>query len=137
MKVLVFALSFLFIISATAQHKFIEMNPPKAKKYMKNQIERMDLVKAHKLTGVLGETEKGMLGLHDISKLKPTQVKRAKDLMEAENKDRKAIFDEIARFNKLNAQEKELLLKSAFETYRNTDAKGTFYFEKAAWHKKY
>lgn len=137
MKVLVFVLSFLFIVAAMAQHKFLQMNPLGAKKYMQKQVERMDLIKAHKLTGVLGETETGMLGIHDTSKLKPAQVKRAKELMEAENKDRKAIFDEIARVNKLTEKEKQMLLKSAFDTYRGTDAKGTFYYEKGAWYQKF
>lgn len=137
MKVLIGLMSLFFLSVSFAQHKFIEMNPPKNKPYMKSQVERMDLIKAHKLTGVLGETETAMLAIHDTKGLNPRQIKRANELMEAENKDRKAIFAEIARFNKLNEKEKELLIRSAYEAYRNTDAKGTYYFEKKAWHKKY
>lgn len=137
MKVLVFVLSLIFTSLGLAQHKFLKTDLPSIKKNMKSQVERMDLIKAHKLTGVLGEADNAMLSLHSTENLKPAQIKRAKELMEAENADRKVILDEIAKHNKLNAKEKELLIRSSFETYRNMDAKGTYYYEKNAWHKKY
>ena len=137
MKVLLIAISLFVAITCLAQHKFLDMNAPGAKKHMKTQVERMELIKAHKLSGVLGESDTAMLMLHSTEGLKPAQIKRAKDLMAAENIDRKGIFDAITKHNKLNEKEKKLLIRSAYETYRNMDAKGTYYFEKESWHKKY
>ncbi len=137
MKVLLMSLCLLAATLVQAQHKFIEMNPPKAKPYLKSQLERMDAINQFRNEGVIGETDSAMLAIHDTSKLKAAQIKKVKEVMDAENKDRKAILDEIAKFNKLTDKEKEILIRSAYETHKNRSIKNSYYFEKDAWHKKY
>lgn len=137
MKVVLSLLLIGFAISSSAQHKMIEMYPPKAKSAIKAQQTRIDIINAHKYKGVLGEADNAMLALHETKGLSEKQIQFAKELIDKENKDRKIIFDEIAKYNKLSEKEKEFLIRSAFETYRNTSFKGTYYFEKNVWHKKY
>jgi uncharacterized protein len=137
MKVLFSVMVMVFSLVVHAQHKFIEMTPPKAKPYLKKQLERMDAIKAFKLKGHIGESDNAMLAIRESKGLKPQQIEKMNKLVAEENKDRKAIFEEIAKFNKLNKSEKEILIKSAYETYRNTDAKGIYYKEKNTWQKRY
>jgi uncharacterized protein len=138
MKVLyTFLLVVLFSMISEAQYKILEMSPPAAKKYLKSQLARMDDVRKHKFAGHIGEAEGGMLAIHEIKSLPKTDQDKIKKLVELENKDRKAIFAAVAKHNKLNSKEKEMLSRSAFETYRNMDAKGVYYFENKKWQKKY
>ena len=62
-------------------------------------------------------------------------AKRMKTLVEEENKDRKIIYDEIAKPINYPLR-KTMLIQSAYETYRNTDAKGIYYRENV-WHKRF
>lgn len=137
MKVVILILGFFAATLVQAQHKFIEMNPPKAKPYMKTQLDRMDAIREFKEKGIIGEADSALLAVHDTEKLTAAQIKKVKEYMDAENKDRTAIYNEIAKYNKLTAQEKEILIRSAYETNKNRDIKGSWYFEKNAWNKKY
>lgn len=137
MKALVLLMGILATTLVQAQQKFIEMNPPKAKPFLKSQLDRMDSVKEYKYKGIIGETDKALLAVRETGAMKPEDVKKVKAVVDGENKDRKAIYDEIARYNKLSVKEKEILIRSAFETMKNRDIKNTYYFEKNAWHKKY
>lgn len=132
-----FFIFLIFFTTSQAQYKILEMSPPAAKKYLKSQLSRMDEVRKHKFSGYIGEAEGGMLAIHDIKSLPKAEQEKIKKLVELENKDRKAIFAAVAKHNKLNAKEKEMLSRSAFETYRNMDAKGVYYFENKKWQKKY
>lgn len=137
MKVLLLFISLVTATLVQAQHKILEMNPPKAKPFMKNQLHRMEAIREYKLKGIIGETDSAMLAVRETGSMKPDQVKKVKDLVAAENKDRTAIYNEIGRFNKLNEKEKDILIRSAYETSKNRDIKNTYFFEKNAWHKKY
>lgn len=137
MKVLI-TLSFMLLSwVALAQHKIIEMNPPKAKPYLNRQIERMDLVKAHKLKGYIGEEDNGLLAIRETKGLSAKQIERMKTMVSEENKDRQGVYDEIVKFNKLSDKEREILIRSAYETSRNIDKKGIYYKEKGQWLKRF
>ncbi|MBY0385000.1 YdbL family protein [bacterium] len=132
-----FFISLIFFVTSQAQYKILEMSPPGAKKYLKSQLGRMDEVRKHKFAGHIGEADGGLLAIHEIKSLPKADQEKIKKLVESENKDRQGIFAAVAKHNKLNSKEKEMLLRSAFETYRNMDAKGVFYFENKKWQKKY
>ncbi len=137
LKVFVLGLFLLFSFPLLAQYKKFEMNPPAAKKYLKSQLNRMDQVRKYKILGYIGEAEQAVLSVRDIKSLTKTEQEKIKKTVDEENADRKAIFSAIAKYNKLNKHEYGFLLKSAYETYRNTDPKGTYYYEGRQWQKRY
>ncbi len=126
-----------FSWTALGQYKILQMSPPQAKKYLKSQLARMDDVRKYKHAGHIGEADDAMLAIRDIKTLPAAEQEKVKKIVADENKDRKSIYQAIAKFNKLNEKEKKMLIDSAYETYRNTDAKETYHFEKKKWIKKY
>jgi uncharacterized protein len=130
-------LSFIFLSqSVLAQYKVLDMKPPKAQKYLKSQLARMDELRKYKYAGSIGETDQATVAIRDVKGLAESEQKKIKKVVDDENRDRKFIFNEIAKFNKLDKTEYGFLIKSAYETYRNTDAKGTYYLENKKWLKK-
>lgn len=129
---------FLFMsYQGQAKNQFLEMSPPKAKLAQKNQLPRMDDIKAYKRSGFIGEADTGFLAIQDIKKIPQDQLKKINHLVESENKDRQIIYEEIIKYNKLKESEATLFYKSVFETNKNADPIGTFYLEKSTWLKKY
>lgn len=138
MKTITFLLLVLVLPQlGNAQYKMIEMNPPKAKAPLKRQLDRMSQVQKYKFKGVIGETDQATIAIHDAKNLSKKEHDEVKKMVDAENKDRTSIFQAIIDFNKLNKKEREILVKSAFDTYKGIDAKGTFYYENKTWQKKY
>ncbi len=133
---LVWILSLLFS-PVMAQYKMLEMSPPKAKKILKTQLARMDEVRKYKQLGYIGEVETAFLDIRDPKVVPKADIEKVKKVVVDENKDRKTLYAVIAAHNKLNAKEKEMFIRSAYETYRNTDAKESYYFENKKWQKKY
>lgn len=134
---LLLLISVLSLNAHSYNQKLFEMSPPKAKPYQKRQVKRMAMFRDFKFAGFLGETDQGLLAIRDISKTTPENQKFIKKLVDEENKDRLQIYKEIANYNKLKPKQKQMLIQNFFEVYRNTDAKGTYYFEKKAWQKHY
>lgn len=97
----------------------------------------MNDVRKYKHSGHIGEADDAMLAIRDIKNLPNAEQEKVKKIVTDENKDRKGIYKAIAQFNKLNEKEKKMLIDSAYETYRNTDAKETYHFENKKWIKKY
>lgn len=126
-----------FSWAALGQYKILQMSPPEAKKYLKSQLARMDEVRKYKYSGHIGEADNALLAIREIKDLSASEQKKVKNLVLEENKDRAAIYKAIAKFNKLNEKEKKMLIDSAYETYRNTDPKETYHFEKKKWTQKY
>lgn len=118
-------------------YKIPKMTPPKAVKWQKRQLERMDIIDSIKGKGYAGESDNGLLKIRDLKGLKDVEKKVVEQSVADENIDRTNIYKEIAAYNKMKPHEKELLIKNAYEVYRNTSKKGTFYFEKGVWQKHY
>lgn len=138
MKPLIFVLTLILFLSPVgAQYKMLEMSPPKAKKILKNQLARMDEVRKYKQLGYIGESETAFLDIREMKAIPKADQEKVKKVVADENKDRKNLYAVIAVHNKLNEKEKAMLIRSAFETYRNTDAKEMYYFENKKWQKKY
>jgi uncharacterized protein len=135
---LIFFLSLSLCLNASAyDHKFYNMTPPKAKPLQKRQVKRMAALRDFKMAGFIGETDSGLLAIHDLSKVNARNQKILKKLVEDENKDRLQIFNEIMSYNRLKPEQKPVLIQNFFEVYRNTDPKGTFFYEKKVWQKHY
>ncbi len=137
MKFLIFIAFVLGSLSASAEPKFLEMSPPKAKAHQKKQVERLHPLRMFKFKGYIGENSEGYLSIRELTGVAKAEQEKIKKMVADENKDRAAIYKEIIVFNKLNEQEKGFLIKSAFDTLRATDAKGTYHYENEKWQRKY
>lgn len=136
------SLIFLIILALSPlgwsyNYKIPKMTPPKAKKWQERQLQRMDVIDTIKGKGYAGEAETGLLKIRELKGLKDIEKKFVEQSVADENIDRTNIYNEIAAYNKMKKQEKELLIKNAYEVYRNTSKKGTYYFEKGLWQKHY
>ena len=54
-----------------------------------------------------------------------------------ENKDRLEWYKAVIAYNKLSEKQKGFLIKSSYDTFKGTDAKGTYHYENKKWQKKY
>jgi uncharacterized protein YdbL (DUF1318 family) len=132
-SVLIMACSF----AVSGQYKILQMSPPAAKKHFKSQLTRMDEIRKHKFSGYIGEADNGMLAIREIKSLSKDEQKKITKLVDEENKDRKQIYVILAKHNKLNDKEKMMLIRSAYETYKNMDSKKTYHFENKKWLQKF
>lgn len=126
-----------FSLPAVGQYKILQMSPPAAKKYFKSQLTRMDDIRKAKFAGYIGEADDGLLAIREIKALSKDEQKKITKLVTDENKDRKQIYTILIKHNKLSEKEKVMLVRSAYETYRNMDSKKTFHFENKKWQQKF
>ena len=126
-----------FSLSASGQYKIMQMSPPAAKKHFKSQLTRMDDIRKYKFAGYIGEADTGMLAIREIKSLSKDEQKKITKLVDDENKDRKQIYAILGKYNKLSEKEKVMLIRSAYETYKNMDSKKTYHFENKKWLQKF
>jgi len=119
------------------QHKYFEMNPPKIKELQKRRSARLSPMLGYKVKGYLGENDKGFISIRDISKASKAEQEKIKKFVDDENADRKVMFQEIISYNKMNKDEQGFLIKATFETFKNTDPKGTYHYVNKKWEKRY
>lgn len=97
----------------------------------------MDEIRKHKFSGYIGEADNGMLAIREIKTLSKDEQKKISKLVDDENRDRKQIYAILGKHNKLNEKEKAMLIRSAYETYKNMDSKKTYHFENKKWLQKF
>ena len=97
----------------------------------------MDDIRKYKFAGYIGEADTGMLAIREIKALSKDEQKKITKLVEDENKDRKQIYAILGKHNKLSEKEKVMLIRSAYETYKNMDSKKTYHFENKKWLQKF
>ncbi len=124
-------------LTASGQYKILQMSPPAANKHFKSQLTRMDEIRKNKFAGYIGEADTGLLAIREIKALSKDEQKKITKLVEDENKDRKQIYAILIKHNKLKDQEKTMLIRSAYETYKNMDSKKTYHFENKKWLQKF
>lgn len=134
--VLILSLLFQFAVGF-AEYKKIEMNPPKAKEIQSRRLDRQTPLMLHKFKGYVGETDEGLIAVREIKKLPKIEQDTITKMVADENKDRQAWYKEIIAHNKLSEKEKGFLIKSAFDSFKGMDAKGTYFYENKRWQKKY
>lgn len=134
------AISILIVacsLAAFGQYKILQMSPPAAKKYFKSQLSRMDDIRKNKFSGYIGEADTGLLAIREVKSLSKDEQKKIIKLLDDENKDRTQIYAILIKHNKLNEKEKTMLIRSAYETYKNMDSKKTYHFENKKWLQKF
>ena len=74
---------------------------PRMKQIAESMKKRFPKVEAIKKTGAVGESNRGMLELVKADLITdPEKKKELQSILDAENKDRKALYEEVARLNK-------------------------------------
>jgi len=76
--------------------------------------------------GVIGETSTGLLELKDWAALSLPDKAQAKRLLDAENKDRLALYDEVAKALQINPDQMDRLRKIFAKEWQKTVPSGTW-----------
>jgi uncharacterized protein len=96
---LLFALSGSFLpIPATAQAD-IEINTPGVASVKQSMQQRHNLLEKYYEDGTIGLTQDGLVAIRDVSSVPLATRQTINALVAAENKDRNALYREIARAN--------------------------------------
>lgn len=138
MKQLLTILSIMLLVPADGLAKPLTSQPPGAKKYIKKQIQRKPVLRKYRYKGHVGEADTGYLAIRTLEGLKKEEKEKVKKLVEAENQDRKNIYAEVIKYNKLDTEKKKkIMIESFYHVYKNTSPKGNYFYENKTWQKKY
>ena len=137
MRIIILVLSLLVARTHAVEYKKFEMNPPAAKAVNARRLQRYKSILIYKFQGYIGETEQGMLKVRDLSKAPAADRPLIQKTVDDENKDRLEWYKAVIAYNKLSEKQKGFLIKSSYDTFKGTDAKGTYHYENKKWQKKY
>ena len=87
---------------------------------------RVSEIIAHKKDGLIGESNDGMLVIHDPSKVKPLLKKKIESLVKTENADRNSLYQEIADSNHLSSSNVAQMKKSFTRSFQAESPSGTW-----------
>ena len=94
-------------------------------------------VLAAKRSGVLGESQDGMLVIKDSASLKPIQRKKMESLVNSENADRNLLYSEVVQSNSLATTRTMDVQKSFSRSFQSESPSGTWVeSESGTWSKK-
>jgi uncharacterized protein YdbL (DUF1318 family) len=120
----------LFVSTAYADEINFKVNSPKAMTIRDRQIKRIDTVHDAKVAGQLGETGDGYLAIDPKNTLKPllkkSLEKSLQPLVDAENKDRKDLYQEILASNGFPKSRLKDLEKSFARSFQGQSPSGTW-----------
>jgi len=125
----------LFIPQAHALD--FHMNSPEIKAIQAKQKSRLSKILSYKKKGVIGETDKGTLGVKDLAAVKSGIEKtRVKKLVSDENSDREALYKEIMSSNKLDGSASTRLRTIFFQQFKSADPAGAPFKMGGSWKTK-
>lgn len=134
---IIFISVFTFAQDAADENLNFNMDPPSIAKQKQQQVGRMRAVKLYKAKGHIGESDNGMLAIREPKMINKEELAVIQKLVDEENRDRAVIIDEISKVNKFDEKKKQQFVNVYYSTWKNVDPKGTYYFEKSTWQKKY
>ncbi len=120
------AARFSLISEAWADSELFSVRSEKALKIRQNLASRLDEVLKYKREGVLGETNDGYVVIHKPEKLKKLLAKKVEKLVEDENQDRKALYDEVIVSNKLTENKLDTVRRSFARSFQAESPSGTW-----------
>jgi uncharacterized protein YdbL (DUF1318 family) len=82
----------------------IEVSTPAIRALKKSMKKRFAMLKPYYVRGVVGENNRGYLEIRDSASLSLKEKARLKSLVKDENRDRRALYEEIIRANKMDAK---------------------------------
>jgi uncharacterized protein YdbL (DUF1318 family) len=124
------------IATAYAQAPQFKVNTPAAQNIQRRQRARVGKIDKLKTSGVIGETDKGLLAIYPKSGAKKLKLKRASKLVQEENTDREALYAEIMSSNSLPAAMDPKVRASFFNSFKSVSPSGTWMQVQGQWQKK-
>jgi uncharacterized protein len=132
---LVFVVSSLIASNSFAQAN-LDIDSPAVSAIRKSMAERTDKIKPHFASGAVGFTQDGMVALRDANTVPLPQRAGVNSLVAEDNKDRAALYKEIARANGKPDWEEDIR-KTFAQTWVKKAPAGWYYQDdKGAWQKK-
>jgi len=124
------------IPAAEAGQADLSINSPKIKSIRRNMEKRQSKLRSYYNSGAVGFTNNGLIANVSNAGLSVKQKSTAKKLVRAENKDRKALYSEIARANGHPEWEADIQ-KTFSKTWIKNIKSGWMYQNKSGkWNKK-
>lgn len=133
---IVFSVSTGLMVALPSQSYNMNMTPPGSKKLMDAQASRLRFIREYKAAGYIGESETSMLAVRSLRGVPKKKANKIKKIVAAENSGRVKILALLARANKLDKKGQDDLRVSFYKVYKNTSAKGSYYYEDKAWRRK-
>ncbi|MEM8960378.1 MAG: DUF1318 domain-containing protein [Acidobacteriota bacterium] len=103
-----------------------EVSSPAIRAIIESRAERLDDVLAQLDSGVLGEGKDGLLAVRDLASLELRDRAAVQKLLRDENKDREALFREIAVAKNVDLAQLPEIRATYAETLRDVAAPGTW-----------
>jgi len=100
----------------------LNLTTPAIRKLIDSMKARNTEIMDFKDKGVIGETNDGMLAIRDMNALGGEEIRTVKRLLRAENKDREALYKELAVANKIDPADIDRI-KAVFAKTRKSKAK--------------
>jgi uncharacterized protein len=127
---------FFFSLPAFAQQADLEVNTPAIAALKAGMQARHNALAPHYTSGAVGLTKDGMVALREASAVSMAQRTAVASAVADENKDRAALYKEIANANKHPEWEAEV--KTTFASRWISKAQSGWYYQNAAgeWTKK-
>ena len=114
-----------------------KVDTAKAKEIQARQKARISDLMEHLKAGQIGETTDGLLEVKASSDTKPILMKKIEKLVQDENADRDALYDEVISSNGLSASVRNQVQASFAKSFQGAAPKGTLVESaKGKWDKK-
>ncbi|MDZ4661030.1 MAG: DUF1318 domain-containing protein [Pseudomonadota bacterium] len=126
----------LSLISVAHAQEF-KVDTAKAKEIQSRQKARIDDLKEHLKEGQIGESANGLVEVRAPSDIKPILMKKIEKLVQDENADREALYDEVISSNGLSSSVRNQVKASFAKSFQGAAPKGTLIEStKGKWDKK-
>jgi len=112
--------------SANAAEASFHLRSAKTETIKARMRGRVSEIISYKKQGLIGESNDGMLVIHDPSKVKPLLKKKLESFVKAENADRESLYGEIAESNHLSSSNVAQMRKSFTRSFQAESPSGTW-----------
>jgi len=115
----------------------LDITTPAIRKLQASMKARRPLLRQYKEKGNIGEGKDGMMAIRTLQGLPGSERRKAAGLMKAENKDRAALYQELARANNIPSSEVGRIADIFAKEWRKRLKPGQWYRDdKATWAQK-
>ncbi|MBY0471691.1 YdbL family protein [bacterium] len=111
--------------AAPTEAALFSLNSDKARTIKSNQAGRIDKLVKYKAKGLIGETNAGKVKLMDTGKVAELERNLVNALVQAENKDRDALYEEAVRLNGLSSEGLRNVEKTFARSFQGMSPTGT------------
>ncbi|MBI3830016.1 MAG: DUF1318 domain-containing protein [Planctomycetes bacterium] len=124
MRILLCLILFALTAEARAADLDLDIANPAIVKLKQAMATRAEKIAEYKDFGYIGEGRDGLLAIRTLEGLKLIDKKTVRDLLDAENDDRGALYRELANANKLKDSEAAKVIAAAAKKRRAEEAGG-------------